>query len=318
MVETRPSILRRMVRPRWVDLAAEVLGPGRSLLTPQEARDWALVLASARLPHRVVRQGGSSRVLVQAWSLGRAREEVEAWLAEEHALASAPAEPDVPGVPLRVRPTALAMLAVLLLHFAFQGNYPGLSLYSHDFYDVGSAWAQAIRAGEWWRLATALFLHADGAHVMANVLIGGAFVVLTAGRVGTGAAWLLVLASGMLGNLVNAWVASPDHNSVGFSTAVFGAAGILAGLRVGQRQIRRLGELLIPLAAGLGILAMLGAGGDNTDLGAHLFGLAAGTALGWAAGTGVRKWGLPGRWWNAAFGTAAAVIVIFCWWLALR
>ena len=318
MVEMRhrPSILRRMVRPRWVDLGARIMSPGQDSLEPGQARDWALVLAAARLPHRVVRLGRTSRVLVQAWSLGQAREEVEAWLLENEGQAAVkPAE--VPGTRARVWPTALAMLAMLLFHFFVQGNYPDLALYSHDFYDAGSALALAIHQGEWWRLGTALFLHADGGHVMANALIGGAFIVLAAQRLGTGTAWLLVLVSGVLGNLINAQVVSSGHDSVGFSTAVFGAAGILAGLRVGQRQVKSLGGLLIPLAAGLGILAMLGAGGENTDLGAHLFGLAAGVGIGWAAGEAVRAWGLPGRWWDVACGVGAAAFMVLCWWLAL-
>ena len=36
--------------------------------------------------------------------------------------------------------------------------------------------------------------------------------------------------AGALGNAVNAWGYSIHHNSIGFSTAVFGAIGILGGL----------------------------------------------------------------------------------------
>ena len=40
----------------------------------------------------------------------------------------------------------------------------------------------------------------------------------------------------------------------------------------------------LPLAAALALLALLGSGGENTDLGAHLLGFATGILLGLPAG----------------------------------
>jgi membrane associated rhomboid family serine protease len=63
---------------------------------------------------------------------------------------------------------------------------------------------------------------------------------------------------------------------------VFGALGVLCSLAWVQR--RRSGivgrRLWLPLAAGLGLIAMVGVGGPRTDLWAHLFGFFAGAAIG--------------------------------------
>jgi membrane associated rhomboid family serine protease len=69
--------------------------------------------------------------------------------------------------------------------------------------------------------------------------------------------------------------------SVGASTAIFGAVGVLAALGVGRH--RRLGlagrRALTPIAAGLALLAMLGTS-ERADLSGHIFGLLAGILLG--------------------------------------
>ena len=67
--------------------------------------------------------------------------------------------------------------------------------------------------------------------------------------------------------------------------------------------------------AGLGLLAMLGAG-EKTDLGAHLFGFLAGVGLGLAVGLAAARRGVPGRGAQAWMYLAAAVIPVGAWALA--
>ena len=78
------------------------------------------------------------------------------------------------------------------------------------------------------RLVTALTLHADWQHLLGNLLIGGIFISRLCRDLRSGPAWLLLLASGALGNLANAWLQNPAHRAVGASTAIFGAVGMLA------------------------------------------------------------------------------------------
>jgi membrane associated rhomboid family serine protease len=96
---------------------------------------------------------------------------------------------------------------------------------------------------------------------------------------------------------------------VGASTAIFGAVGLLSALAIGRH--RRGGirgrRALTPLAAGLGLLAMLGTSA-RSDLSAHLFGLLAGLLLGlvWSRSVAARPG--PAAQWLLAIATAAAVI----------
>jgi membrane associated rhomboid family serine protease len=92
----------------------------------------------------------------------------------------------------------------------------------------------------------------------------------------------MVLLTGALGNLANAALQLPGHRSIGASTAVFGAIGLLSAFQFWSK-FRRPGHRLkawLPLAAGLALLGLLGASGERTDLMAHLFGLLAGLLLG--------------------------------------
>lgn len=144
--------------------------------------------------------------------------------------------------------------------------------------------------GEWWRGATALFLHGDGAHVVANALSGALLftaVLKTFGRVW---GWLLVALAAVAANFAVAALAYPEaYRSLGASTAIFAGLGLLTG-----RMVRVLGRtdhpqrrraMFVALGSGVSVLALYGAGGGaaRVDLGAHVAGFLAGFALGFAA-----------------------------------
>lgn len=124
--------------------------------------------------------------------------------------------------------------------------------------------------GEWWRLITALTLHADQMHLVGNCLIGGVIVHLLCKAIGYGMGWLALLFAAMSGNFLNIILRDTLHSSVGFSTAVFAAVGILSGRQLNNRASTIIRQLILPLGAGVGLLAMLGSAGERTDLGAHL------------------------------------------------
>jgi membrane associated rhomboid family serine protease len=139
---------------------------------------------------------------------------------------------------------------------------------------------QILEHGQWYRLVTGLTLHADVVHLVGNVIIGGVLVHFLCRLLGHGLGWFLILASGALGNFINILLHGNTHNSVGFSTAIFGTIGILSGYQAASKRSAALKEILLPLAAGAGLLAFLGTGGARTDLGAHFFGLLTGAVLG--------------------------------------
>lgn len=325
------TFLQRAFRPVWVDLAPLVLGDSAPPLNKSTAKLWSLVLASRHIPYRMrlAEQGGGHTVQVQEWFAHRATEEIKLYLDE-----NAPGQFNIILPDLRpvsgMEPTILAMTCMVVFFWFYNRTYPSLGLYPKLWLDHGSAEAIRILSGEWWRMFTALTLHGDGAHVVGNALIGGAFIWLVSRRLGAGLAWLLTILGGGLGDLLNSVALGAPHNSIGFSTASFAAAGILATIApfaigggmhgfgsgsLGKRIYTFIQSAFIPVAAGLGLLAMLGAG-EDTDLGAHLFGFVSGLGLGVAAGIICTRLGLPSKRNNAILFGAAMAIPILSWWCA--
>jgi len=207
----------------------------------------------------------------------------------------------------------LAVSALLLCFFLVTGPRNADVVW----FERGSADAERILSGEFWRTVTALCLHADLGHVLANALFGALFVGAVCGALGAGVGCALVLLAGAGGNLLNALFQTAGHVSVGASTAVFGAVGLLSGLAVARwrrhQSSRR--HAWVPVGAGLAILAMLGTTGTRVDLWAHLFGLLVGAALGIPAGFALRR--PPGPIVQWIFGSGAFLALLYCWGLAL-
>lgn len=160
--------------------------------------------------------------------------------------------------------------------------------------EAGAVDARAIfSGGEIWRAATALFLHADAQHIASN-LASGLFLFATVfalfGRLRGG---LLLAGSAVAGNLASAAIHWPgDYRSIGASTAVFAGLGLLTGRATrravdGMRGGRSVGHAWFPpLAAGLTVLGLFGAGEQRVDVLAHATGFVAGLIAGLVAGGG--------------------------------
>jgi membrane associated rhomboid family serine protease len=174
-------------------------------------------------------------------------------------------------------------------------------------FERGSADAVRMLHGEWWRAVTALTLHADLAHVGANAVAMAVFLGSVARRLGPALATWTTLAAGVAGNVLTALVLPGGHVSIGASTAVFGALGILSMLQVPRRSA------WLTLGAGVALLGLLGTSA-RADLLAHLFGFAAGVVEGLA----LRSLTPPRRsLLQPALGLLAAVPVVLAWWRAL-
>src|SRR5690242_9307409 len=78
--------------------------------------------------------------------------------------------------------------------------------------EAGSARADAIVHGAWWRAVTALTLHADIGHVAGNAAALIIFVSALGRWLGGGVAALLVLFTGFAGNLLNAYLHGGHHD----------------------------------------------------------------------------------------------------------
>jgi membrane associated rhomboid family serine protease len=280
--------------------------------TEEEVRRWGLVLASQGIDCQVERDAVGWTLVVAPADAERAAAVLAAYQAENRPTAPA-AVPDTTGAVGRRSFAGGAALAGLLAAFFLVTGPPDPA---NAWFAAGEASAERILGGEWWRAVTALTLHAGWAHVAANGFAALLFVSLVFAAVGLGVgAWLILLA-GALGNGLNALLYGSHHTSVGASTAMFGAIGILGALeytrqrRSGARGLRA----WAPLGAGLALLALLGAS-IASDVLAHFFGFAAGVALGLAVGHRLATPPRPLAQTLLLFGAIAAVLA--CWALAL-
>jgi rhomboid protease GluP len=167
-----------------------------------------------------------------------------------------------------------------------------------------------------WRAVTALTLHADVAQLLSNVVMCVIFVGAVCTELGSGLGILLVLVAGAAGNWATAGWEAPGFASVGASTAVFGALGLLGCFHVMRRfDPKTLLRALFPLVTAVMFFMRFGLGEQNTSVAANLFGLLAGVVL----GVLVRPWhrqppAAQGQW--LASGLSAGLILA-AWMLAL-
>jgi rhomboid protease GluP len=281
----------------------------RATASPTLASDWSLVLAAAGIAHQVVEGAGAFSLVVGAADARAAVEALTAFDVDNVPVVMPPA-PDL-------GPSALGILmgAVLLAMFFVTG--PRDAAEPTRWFDVGSASADAIVHGQWWRALTALTLHADLLHLAGNVIASLIFVSAVGRWLGPGLGALAIIACAGVANGLTALWHRRDFVSVGASTATFAAIGLVAGLQLVRRwryDVRRRYAWL-PLGAALGLFAMLGVG-EHADVGAHLFGLAAGAAAGTAlAASRARP---PGRVGQALLIAVVSAVMIGAWLLAFR
>ena len=276
------------------------------------ADEWAVALSADGLAPRVWPSGLGFAIGVPASQVSRAADVLRMYDQENRRAAGVPDESPWYEFNLEVAAAAAAMLAFFFL----TGEGGPLN----RWIDAGSGDADRILHGEPWRVVTALTLHVDFPHVLANALFLVLFLPPVLRRLGGGVGGLAFLFSGIAGNFLSALFYGTDHRAVGASTAVFGAVGILSALAVGQRarMIRHCrggrGRVWLPLGAALALLAMLGAG-RRSDLAAHLFGLLSGVAIGALLAVAFPR--RAGAAAQAVCGALAAALLVAAWIAAL-
>src|SRR6266542_2407276 len=215
----------------------------------------------------VVRPTGDGWVIVVAdTDHGRALQAIRAYEVENRTWPPRRARELLPHARSLAAPLVMLML---VLFYAVTGPAASSSIW----FDRGTASSERILHGELWRAVTALTLHGDTLHVLGNALTGSIFLSAVNRRLGDGRGPLFMLASGALGNVMNALWYRTGHLSIGASTAVFGAVGILAATQLAidrSEGARPWSQRMAPLGGGLALLGMLGAS-PHTDLLAHLF-----------------------------------------------
>ncbi len=241
----------------------------------QSCSDRALVLASKQIPYQMIDDVSSCALVVPAQHSARAAQELDLYDDENPPLRPPPAkhiehQNALPGV-----------IAFVLIICAIAGM-AGYSFFDKNWFSAGRIDGELIRNGEIWRLFTALTLHAGVKHLVGNIAFGVLFGLFAGRLLGSGVAWLAIILAAATGNALNTLLLESAHRSIGASTAVFAALGLVAGyvwhgkLMAQDRWSYRYG----PIVGGLALLMYTGTGGPNTDVGAHLLGFVAGFAGG--------------------------------------
>ncbi len=279
-----------------------------------QIRLWSLVLHAACIPHAVLTDPEGWRLSVAAGDEFLARHQISVFEEENKNWPPVGPEPlpQLTGSSASTSPVVLIMGGLMFFYFT-TGSWSAAS----PWFAQGAVAGRAIlEDGQWYRLLTGLTLHSGPAHLLGNLAFGGVLLHYLCRQIGSGVALALLLAVGGLGNLLNILMRGGDHLSVGFSTAVFGMVGLLSGIRMVRGGSFK--DILLPLGGGAGLLAFLGTGGERTDLGAHLWGLAVGLLPGLFVGRFSTQWAAFGNfWWQRWLFICCLFLVGLAWWFAL-
>ena len=229
------------------------------------------MLASLEIPHQLVDDDAGCALVVPAEYSARALDELRLYDQE-----NPPQRPRK--IKTFVYQNAVPGVVAYVVVICTVAWLAGISYFGLDWLAAGRIDGVLVRAGEWWRTITALTLHSGLRHLIGNILFG-VFFGLFAGRLlGSGVAWLAIILTGASGNALNTLLLESTHRSIGASTAVFAALGVVAGfvwrgkLMSQERWSYRVG----PIVGGFALLMYTGTGDENTDIGAHLMGFLCG------------------------------------------
>jgi membrane associated rhomboid family serine protease len=259
-------------------------------MTPEDAPNLVEVFRSLRMPDCDQQTLILSAVGIHSWTVVRGGvfvvvvPEESAPLALRHLteVAQESTAPPPPPKLVTLHPrswTGSIVYAALMMAVAYAA---GSGLLGFDWLETGALNGAISTSNEWWRVVTALTLHADVGHLLSNLTFGVVLGYLASRSLGGGVAWASILLGAMMGNALDALWMPAEQRSIGASTAVFAALGILSAYAWMQETATNLrwAKRLGPLIAGVILLGFLGAGGERTDVVAHITGFASGCLLG--------------------------------------
>jgi rhomboid protease GluP len=274
-----------------------------------EAMDWSLVLISQGIESTITRSenGHEWTLSVPESDRERAREAIRLYRAENH------------GWGLR-REVFSSGLVFDWISLAWVGLVCALYFLNESRLDLrtpGILDTAALNHGQWWRLFTAIWLHADLAHLASNAMFGFVLLGLAMGRYGAGVALLASYLAGVGGNLLSWACASQPRFGLGASGMVMGCLGLLAiqSLSLWRKTPHTGKHFLASLFAGVMLFVLLGLT-PGTDVVAHLGGFATGLVIGTLLIGHVRTLQKPLP--NFVGAMVFVTLVLRPWWLALR
>jgi membrane associated rhomboid family serine protease len=205
---------------------------------------------------------------------------------------------------------SLAWVFLICVYFWISENRAGLK-------SAGLMDGVAVSHGEWWRLCTAILLHADAGHLAANASIGLVLLGLAMGRYGTGIGLLTSYLAGVGGNVATWLIYTEGHHSLGASGMVMGSLGLLAAQSVSTspKSLQAVKYVISGTLAGVMLFVLLGLS-PGTDVLAHFGGFVTGLLLGSLLRLAPRL--AQNTAVNLFAGLLFALLVIVTWRLALE
>lgn len=235
--------------------------------------DWSLVLASQDIPTRIERASDREWWLVVApGDHRRALDSIRQYRLENRGWRW---RKEVLGYDLTLHWGGMLWCVALAVIFDLStSRFPAL----HSAWVLKSA---AFSTGEWWRIFTAQFLHADLVHLLSNVTTGCLLFGLALGRYGPGCGLLAAWLAGATGNMLGLGIHLKPYDGLGASGMVMGALGLISvpGFVFGKTNPLKLRLWLKGLLGGLLLFVLLGLN-PSSDVAAHVGGFVAGVGLG--------------------------------------
>lgn len=187
-----------------------------------------------------------------------------------------------------------------------------------DLRAAGTMDSAAVRAGQWWRLLTAVSLHSDLSHLAANLTFGFLLLGLAMARYGASLALLAAFLAGGLGNVFGLVFNAGPYRGVGASGMVMGALGLMTVQSLALwRAHPRAGRLIVSGLMGGTLLFVLLGLDPKSDVVAHLGGFVGGLLFG-----GILAW-LPAEQLHTLRVNLCVSVLLLglffgTWWRALR
>jgi rhomboid protease GluP len=183
---------------------------------------------------------------------------------------------------------------------------------------LGEMSSARVHEGEWYRLFTAVLLHSDLAHLMANATFGAIFLGLAMARFGWGVTLLATFLAGAAGNVLGLLMYHGPYRGRGASGMMMGALGLLCVQSFGlwRRSPKAARYILSGVLAGFLLFVLFGLD-PGSDVLAHFGGFVAGLAFG-ALLAFVPENKLQKNSVNATALAVVSVIIAVTWGLALR
>lgn len=172
--------------------------------------------------------------------------------------------------------TTVGLIAINVFLFLVSAFYGDL-LYNEGAFSLWHVW----QGGEWWRLITSMFLHADIEHLLSNMLMLYLAGELVERCIGKFRFAVLYFFSGICGSFLYAgyeFLTNRYAESIGASGAVFGVIGALLVIVIHHRgryadiTIGRMGFMIV-------YMLYMGLRTSNVNNAAHIGGLAGGILL---------------------------------------